>query len=133
MKVLAWNCRGLAYGPTIRALPALIRAHRSDLLLHSETKVHYSRFQASLFGFGFSTWLEVPPIGFQRGLYLAWKDGVEIELVRIDKNCISCLVYSDPPNKPWLFSGVYAPHTSQRRADFWNSLAALGNSFGGAW
>jgi hypothetical protein len=42
-------------------------------------------------------------------------------------------VYLDPPNKPWLFSGVYAPHISQGRALFWNSLANLGNSFGGGW
>jgi hypothetical protein len=28
---------------------------------------------------------------------------------------------------------VYAPHISQGRALFWNSLANLGNSFGGGW
>jgi hypothetical protein len=133
MKVLAWNCRDIARGPTIRALRALIKVHHLDLLLLPETKVHSTRFQASLFGLGFSSWLEVPPLGLPGEIYFAWEDGVDVEPVRIDKNCISCLVYSDPPSNPWLFSGVYAPHNSQRRVDFWNSLASLGNSFGGAW
>ncbi|XP_059440565.1 uncharacterized protein LOC132173020 [Corylus avellana] len=82
---------------------------------------------------GVEAWLEVPPSGFQGGLYLAWKHGVDIEPVRLDKHCISCLVYSEPVRCPWLFSGVYAPHTSQRRDVFWSVLSKLGNSFGGAW
>jgi exonuclease III len=65
MKLLAWNCRGLARNPTIRVLRALIRYHRPDLLFLSETMVPSSRFQASLFVLGFSSWLEVPPSGSQ--------------------------------------------------------------------
>jgi hypothetical protein len=63
MKILAWNCRGLAQGPTIRALRALIRIHRPEMVFLSETKVSSSRFHPSLFGLVFSTWLEVPPSG----------------------------------------------------------------------
>ena len=100
MKVLAWNCCGLARGLTIRALRALIRAHHLDLLFLSETKVPSSCFWSSLVGLGFSAWLEVPPVGIQGGIFSAWKFGVDIESVRIDKNCNSCLVYSDPLNKP---------------------------------
>jgi hypothetical protein len=84
-------------------------------------------------GLGFSDWLEVPFVGLQGGLFLAWKFGVDIELVRLDKHCISYLVYSDPPHHPWLFFGMYAPYTSQRCSDFWSYLLELGNSFGDAW
>jgi exonuclease III len=133
MKILAWNCRGLARSPTIRALRALIRIHRPDMVFLSETKVSSSHFHPSLFGLGFSAWLKVPPFGFQGGLYLAWKQGVDIEPVRLDRNCIACLVYSDPSHCPWLFFGIYTPHTSQRREMFWSILSSLGNSYGGAW
>ena len=133
MKILAWNCKGLARGPTILALRASIRNHRLDILFLSETKVLSSRFQPSLFRLGFSTWLEVPPSGFQGGLYLAWKQGVDIEPVRFNRNCTACLVYYEPSHSPWLLSGIYAPHTSQRREIFWSILSSLGNSFGGAW
>jgi hypothetical protein len=133
MKILAWNCRGLARGPTIRALRALIRSHRSDLLFLSETKVSCVRFQNSLFALGFSAWFDFPPYGLQWGLYMTWKTGVDVEPVRINKNCIFCLVFSDPSHSPWLLSGVYAPPTSQNRSIFWDFLSNLGNSFGGAW
>ncbi|XP_059431454.1 uncharacterized protein LOC132164953 [Corylus avellana] len=93
MKLLAWNCRGLARNPTIRVLRALIRQHRLDLIFLSERMVPSSRFQASLFGLGFSSWLEVPRVGSQGGIFLTWKFGVDVELVRLDKRCISCLVY----------------------------------------
>jgi hypothetical protein len=65
MKLLAWICRGLARISTIRVLRALIRYHKLDLLFLSKTMVSSSRFQASLFGLGFSSWLEVPPVGSQ--------------------------------------------------------------------
>jgi exonuclease III len=71
MKVLAWNCRGLARGPTIRALKALIKAHHPDLLFLSETKVPSSHFWSSLVGLGFLAWLEVPLVGIQGGVFLA--------------------------------------------------------------
>jgi exonuclease III len=78
MKILAWNCRGLARGLTIRALRASIRSLRPDLIFLSETKVPASRFMHSLVGLGFSDWLEVPHVGLQGGLFLDWKFGVEI-------------------------------------------------------
>lgn len=87
----------------------------------------------SLIGLGFTASLEVPPVGLSGGLFLSWKDGVDIEPVILDQNCISCLVFSDPPSFPWLFSGVYAPSTSQKRADFWDFVSGFGSSFGGAW
>ena len=71
MKVLAWNCRGLARGPTIRTLRASIRSLRPDLIFLSETKVLASCFLHSLVGLDFSDWLEVPPVGLQGGLFLA--------------------------------------------------------------
>jgi exonuclease III len=56
MKILAWNCRGLACAPTIRVLRALIKPHRLDLLFLSETKVISSRFNSPLIGLGFVAW-----------------------------------------------------------------------------
>jgi exonuclease III len=133
MKVMAWNCRGLACAPTVRTLRALIRLHRPDVLFLSETKVISNRFWNVLFHLGFSTWLEVPPDGLSGGLFVTWKQGLVLQPIRIDQNQISCLVTSHPAPCSWMISCVYAPHTSTSRSIFWSELAQLGNSFGGAW
>ena len=110
-----------------------MRNHCPDILFLFETKVSSARFQPSLFSLGFSAWLEVPPSDLQGGLYLAWKQGVDIEPVRLDRNCIACLVYYDHSHCLWLVSRIYAPYNSQRREIFWFVLSSIGSAFGGAW
>jgi hypothetical protein len=133
MKILAWNCRGLALAPTIRVLRALICSHRPDLLFLSETKVSSSRYPFLLHGFGFVDMLEVPLVGSRGGIFLTWKEGVDLEPVKLDSHSISYLVLSEPLSTPWMFSSVYAPHLILERSDFWIRMSELGNSFGGVW
>jgi hypothetical protein len=133
MKILAWNCRGLARAPTIRTLRALIRIHRPEVIFLSETKIQPITFQLVLQRIGYPSCLNIPPIGLSGGLLLAWKFGVEIEPINQDANQISCLVYSNPSHNPWLISCIYAPYLPQRHAAFWEQLAGIGNSFGGSW
>jgi exonuclease III len=133
MKILAWNCRGLACAPTIHTLRALIRQHRPDVLFLSETKVLSSRFWISLSRLGFVSWLEVPPVGRSGGLFVTWKFGFTLDPVRLDQNHISCMVVSDPPLCSWLISCVYAPHTVHNRFALWSNLSELGNSVNGPW
>jgi exonuclease III len=133
MKVMAWNCRGLACAWTIRSLRALIRIHRLDVIFLSETKVISSRFWNSLLRLGFSSWLEVPPVGYKGGLFVTWKQGFVLETIQLDQNHISCLVVAHSPQSSWMISCVYAPHTLLSRNAFWSQLSNLGNSFGGAW
>jgi hypothetical protein len=133
MKILAWNCRGLALAPKIRVLRAIIRSHRPDLIFWSETKVPFSRFRFSLHDLGFVDMLEVLPVGSRGGIFLTLKEGVDLEPVKLDSHSISCLVFSEPLFTPWLFSAVYAPHLSSDRSSFLNQMSELGNSFGGAW
>jgi hypothetical protein len=131
MKVLASNCHGLACASTIRVLRALIKSLRSDILFLSKTKVTATRFQPLLFGMGFSDWLDVPPVGTSGGIYLTWKVGIDLELVNLNCNVISCMGHSDSSNTPWMLSCVYASHTAQRCSVFWSDLSSLGKSFGG--
>jgi exonuclease III len=79
MKILAWNCQRLACAPTIRTIRALVRIYRPDVLFLSETKVMVSQFWNSLFRMGFSSWLQIPPIGFKGGLFVTWKQGFVLD------------------------------------------------------
>jgi exonuclease III len=53
MKLLAWNCRGLARASTIRALRAKVWKHSPDVLYLSETKIQPYAAYFILNGLGF--------------------------------------------------------------------------------
>jgi len=53
MKILAWNCRGLARASTIRSLRAKVRKHSPDIIFLSETKLPPSAACIILNGLGF--------------------------------------------------------------------------------
>lgn len=78
-----------------------------DFLCLSETKV--TNVKDPLQRAGFFHFVDNPPTGHLGGLVFAWKPGVDVELVSINQFYINLLVYSDPPNRPWLISCVYGP------------------------
>lgn len=63
----------------------------------------------------------------------AWKQGVDVELTSTSSNFVNMMVYSDPPNTPWLVSCVYGPTRWHLRDDFWHVLDSVASSFGGPW
>ena len=78
----------------------------------------------------FTGWPGVTPLcGISRfalgragGLCVAWKEGDEIEPWLVEKNIISCNVYSDSPFQLWSFSAVYGPPMASERRNFWRNL-----------
>ena len=50
-----------------------------------------------------------------------------------DKNMITTLVYSDPPNSPWLLFAIYGPCRRNKRIMFWEMLENMVLSFLGPW
>jgi hypothetical protein len=53
MKLIVWNCRGLARVSTIRSLWAKVRKHSPNILYLSETKIPPSAACIILNGLGF--------------------------------------------------------------------------------
>ncbi|KAB1203090.1 hypothetical protein CJ030_MR8G005522 [Morella rubra] len=82
---------------------------------------------------GFFHFVDFPPDGHRGGIVFAWKPGVNVELISTSPNFVNMLVYSDPPNTPWLVSCVYDPTRWHLRDDFWSGLDTLACSFGGLW
>jgi exonuclease III len=63
MKLLSWNCRGLARASTILSLRAKVRKHSPDILYFSETKITPSAACIILHGLGFFLMAHAPPCG----------------------------------------------------------------------
>lgn len=56
-----------------------------------------------------------------------------MEVVFFDKNLIVALVFSDPPNYPWMLFAIYGPYRRNKRSKFWDMLERMVNSYSGSW
>lgn len=85
------------------------------------------------FGRVFFHFVTQPPEGHSGGLVFACKARVNVELVCINKNSISLLVYSDPVNHPWLLTCFHGPTLWHLKSAFWNGVCSIASSFEGSW
>jgi hypothetical protein len=131
MRILAWNCRGLARPAAVRTLRRLIRDQSPDILFLSKTKIS-PQVSATLNRLGFFLVSQVVATGINGGLVLSWRLGIELECFVLNKN-ISAWCYSDPPTFPWILSCVYGPSNRCDRRAFWDSFAVIGESFEAFW
>jgi exonuclease III len=133
MKILAWNCIGLTHASAIRILRVKVRKYSPDVLFLSETKSTVVVVCNIMNSMGFFLMAHAPPTGTKGGLLLAWRNGVELEYFITNVNVISAWCYSDPIHSPWMLSCVYGSPYHQNRAQFWDSLLAIGANYSGAW
>uniref|UniRef100_A0A2N9FSP0 CCHC-type domain-containing protein n=1 Tax=Fagus sylvatica TaxID=28930 RepID=A0A2N9FSP0_FAGSY len=133
MRLLSWNCRGVGRPPTVRAIKALARKEGPDVLFVSETKLKFPKVERLRLSMGFAESFYVDSFGKAGGLALFWKLGVELEVVFSNKNCIAALVYSDPPDNPWLMIGVHGPPYLAMRRKFWRLMEEIIDSFSRLW
>ena len=75
----------------------------------------------------------VEPSRRSGGFALFWRLGVDLEVVYSDLNLIAALVYSDPPNSPWLLFAVYGPCKSSKKLNFWRMIENMVLSFSVPW
>jgi hypothetical protein len=72
-------------------------------------------------------------MGSTGGLCFGWKPGVDIEPTSQNQNLINLLVFSDPPNLPWMLSAIYGPPYKKMKRIFWEALHQTASSFSGPW
>lgn len=120
MIIIAWNCRGLVRPLAVQSLRALVTPSSPDCLVISEVKISEAQLRRRLRTVRFTNLVYVPPIGLSGGFGVARRYGVELEPWIIEKNIISCLVYFDPPHKPWTLTAIYGPPSTRDRKSFWS-------------
>ncbi|KAL5537661.1 hypothetical protein UlMin_045497 [Ulmus minor] len=133
MIFLAWNYRGMGQPSAIRELRALVRSSNPNCMLLMEAKVNSGTMASILHNLHFLNHVYVPPVGLSGGFCVAWRDGIDMEPVTMNKHIMSFLVFSSPGSAPWLLSAVYGPNSSMEKRLFWENIHLQTNCFSGAW
>ncbi|KAK3014661.1 hypothetical protein RJ639_009556 [Escallonia herrerae] len=133
MLVLSRNCRGLGTKKKFRALRRIVRKSHPEIIFLSETKISPNFLTPILSSLEFHNHHIVAPINTAGGLCLAWKLGVNIEIVSGNATFINAIVFLDPSSTPWMLSAIYGPPYKQSKSEFWNSLRQITEAFARPW
>ncbi|KAL7180774.1 hypothetical protein ACSBR1_039769 [Camellia fascicularis] len=74
MKILLWNCRGIANPHFCRLLRDLVNEYHPLLVIIMETRVEGTRGRSLASNMGFSSVHISEPVGFAGGIWLLWND-----------------------------------------------------------
>ncbi len=103
------------------------------MLFVTETKIKAPKVDRLRLSMGFAKSFCMENVGKAGGLALFWKLGVDLEMVLSNKNCIAALIYSNPPETPWLLIGVHGPPYLALRRKFWRLIEEIIEGFSGHW
>lgn len=132
MKVITWNCQGAVSKNFLRAAKWLIKSHKLDILCLLETKTYGTNAYDICMKLGFDNWARVEVLGFRGGIWILWKEEVNMELLDSHPQFIH-LEVKDQTRWPWNVSVVYGSPSLHLRHRLWNSLSRKNISINGPW
>lgn len=129
VKVLFWNCRGIANSPTKRYLHRLVALHTPDLIFIAEPRspTFFFRFLDEL---GYNTFLQSPSSPFSvhnhSPLWCVAKPTPSNTVIHLNSSPhhLTLFISNQISGRSYLIIGVHAPCDTSFRRSFWNSLLA---------
>lgn len=88
--ILSWNCQGLGPPLTFDNLKPCIKEKNPEVIFLIETKMTLPRMTRTIYRLGFVNYEIVPAINKAGGLCLAWRNGVDMEVVSTSEMAIKC-------------------------------------------
>ncbi|XP_019160774.1 PREDICTED: uncharacterized protein LOC109157330 [Ipomoea nil] len=132
MDCLLWNCQGASGKRSIRTLKNLLLDHKPCILGLFESKVSGVQANAICCKLGFSDWIRVEALGFSGGIWVFWKDLVQISVLFTHPQFI-LLQVSKSSSPPLFFAPVYGSPTHQLRKRLWRDLRQCNRAISGPW
>ena len=133
MNCLAWNCRGSGSPETIQEVKDLARDRRCDICFLSETKDSSPHPQLRFNQLNFPNSYSVPAIGQSGGLWLAWSDNVNIDIIDSCDRYIAAMITNCPSNQEWLCLFTYGHPEHHKRHELWATLRNLSENSKSPW
>ncbi|KAJ1388855.1 Endonuclease/exonuclease/phosphatase [Sesbania bispinosa] len=122
MKILSWNCRGVAATTTSSDVMELCKKFRPAIVFLMETKSNQDRMKSVQRKLKFTGLHCVESRGLSGGLCLLWDDSVDIEVDEANQNVIRADITIKATEDDWSCYFVYVPPNPIQRRSFWSQL-----------
>lgn len=133
MKIIVWNCLGVAGKGFAASMRNLCKEFRPDLVVLLEPRVSGVKGRRIIksLGFGFSVVEEAR--GFAGGIWVLWKEeGLDLRVVEKEEQYIHCCLNSVREDE-WFFTAVYACPQEEGREELWLNMNRLSEQMEGKW
>ncbi|KAA3453866.1 reverse transcriptase [Gossypium australe] len=125
LKIFAWNCQGCARRNFIRSFREYNEEHRPDIICLVEPRVSGNKANLIIEKLGFSYSHRVEAVGFSGGIWVGWKDSIQIKIIQNHPQFILLRVDNYITNKSFLISFVYGSPDRSKRKLLWEGLHSI--------
>ncbi|XP_039002736.1 uncharacterized protein LOC120129249 [Hibiscus syriacus] len=109
------------------------RESRPDLVALLETRISGINADKVIWRLGFQNSFRVEAHGFSGGIWILWKDGLNVEILTISNQFIHGRCWSDNENRWLYFTAIYASPQVEKCKLIWKHLTKLMPGENEAW
>ncbi|XP_038688766.1 uncharacterized protein LOC119987931 [Tripterygium wilfordii] len=121
MDCIIWNCQGAASKEFNRTLKDMLKFYKPGILGLLEPKVSGAQADSLCNQWGFENWVRVEAFGFSGGIWVFWKETLQISVIKTHPQFIHLRVQSNGINS-WLLTVVYGSPNFNLRKLLWMDL-----------
>lgn len=120
--IFSWNCQGYASVKFPRIFHEYNMKHKPDIICLLELRVSMEKADSIIAKLGFRSSHRVEAIGYSRGIWLGWKDLVNVEVVQTHSQFILAKVWEVSSPLSIYMSFIHDSPNRQKHKDLWKDL-----------
>jgi len=126
MKIMAWNCQGLASARAVHAFLEIQKRERPDVFFLSKTHLGKAKAEILKRKLGCDHFIIHESDGRSGGLLMLWRKDIVIQNQGVSQYFIDVVIRG---NEEWRLTGIYGEPSWDKKQLTWETLRSLhGNS-----